>query len=530
MKDKIEIQEKIINLLINDHSLVNVFVANKLEPEFFDPKYRTVLYAIHNAHTQSIRLTENGYVDFVERAVTDGSYSKWTEKKVDGIKQPVMAERALFLNVSKLVRATIDDFELYLKQFREIRSREQANALFAMYQSDVKNGTFFDAITDLAEGLTGLSNQNSLSKAKMIFVDKTAKDFMKELREKRENPEEQLLTGIPELDDSIGVGLIPGSLTLFVADVGGFKSTMMINVALNIFKRSKKNVLFVSLEMPEHMVKCKMVSRETRVKLHKIATPKLLNDVEIQKVEDEWTKWSLENKFAILDASDDRLTVADIKAEIERRIAFFKPDIVVIDYITILAPEQWYIKQQSHEWIGHMCKGIRQLGRKHGFAAISAAQLGREAIKRLKTQKDGQQTVGSEDLRGSHEFSADSDNIYALIPHPNQPQQKLQLFCIKARYGKKTFGGSNKAILEVDPEIGQIRSSSDATWGHDDAVNDIAVKHGESIDSKMDFDNNLDLDSFDEPSPPKSTIKIEPLPETKKKGPARIPVNSLDLD
>lgn len=530
MKDKVQLQEKIVNLLINDHDLVNLFVAHKLEPEAFDPLFRPILYAIYDAHTRSVKLTENGFMDFVERSVTDGSYAKWTEKKVDGPKQPIMAERALFLNVSKFVRATKDDFELYIKQFRETHSRERANFLLSKYQEAVKNGAFFDAVSGLAEGLTSLANQNSPSKAQMIFVDKTAKSFMQQLKEKRENPAEQLLTGIPELDDSIGVGLIPGSLTLFVADVGGFKSTMMLNVALNVFKRSKKNVLFVSLEMPEFMVKCKIVSRETGVKLHKIATPKLLSDSEVQKVEEEWAKWELENKFAILDASDDRLTVADIKAEIERHIAFFKPDIVIVDYITILAPEKWYIKQQSHEWIGHMCKGLRQMGRKYGFAVISAAQLGREAIKRLKSQKEGQQTVGSEDLRGSHEFSADSDNIYALVPHPNQPNQKLQMFCIKARYGKKTFSGSNRAILDVNPEIGRITSSTDATWGHDD--NDVAVKHGESIDSKMDFDNDLDLDSFDDsPPPPKPTIKAEPVLEPKKpaekKGNGRV---ALDLD
>jgi replicative DNA helicase len=532
MKDKIEIQEKIINLLINDHNLVNTFVANKLEPENFDPKYRPVLYAVHNAHTQSVRLTENGFVDFVERTVVDGSYAKWTEKKVDGPKQPIMAERALFLNVSKFIRATKDDFELYLKQFKEISSREKANQLFEKYQTNVKNGTFFDAVSGLAEGLTGLSNQNSTSKAQMIFVDKSSQAFMQSLKDKRENPVELLLTGIPELDESISVGLTPGSLTLFVADVGGYKSTMMLNVGLNVFKRSKKSVLFVSLEMPEHMVKCKIISRETGVHFDKIVNPQKLSDAEMQRIEDEWAKWNFEHKFVILDASDDRLSVADIKFEIEKNIAFFKPDVVIVDYITILAPEKWYIKQQSHEWVGHMCKGLRQLGRKHKFAVISAAQLGRDAIKRLKTQKEGQQTVGSEDLRGSHEFSADSDGIYVLVPHPNQPNQKIQLFCAKSRYGKKTFNGSTRAILDVNADIGRITGSIDATWGHDESSNDIAVKHGESVDSKMNFDDNLDLDNFeDAPSAPKPMIKIEPLKEAKK--PAEKKSNgrvALDLD
>ena len=530
MKDKTECQEKIINLLINNHDLINIFVANKHSLETFDPRYRPVLFALYDAHTRSVRLTENGYIDFIERSVADGSYAKWTEKKVDGPKQPVMAERALFLNVSKFIRATKDDFELYLKQFRETHSREQANALFEKYQAAVKNGTFFNAVTDLAEGLTGVSNQNSVSKAQMVFVDKSAKSFMDELRNQRDNPADKLLTGIPELDESMSVGLTPGSLTLFVADVGGYKSTLMLNVSLNVYKKSKKNVLFVSLEMPRHMVLCKIVSRETGIKMHKIATPSLLSEDEWQRVEAEWLKWELDNKFAILDATDEQLTVADIKAEIEKHIAFFKPDLIVIDYITILLPENWYRKLRSDEWIGHMCKGVRQLGRKHKFAVISAAQLGRDAIKRLKTQKDGQQTVGSEDLRGSHDFAADSDNVYALVPHPNQPNQKLQMFCIKARYGKKTFNGSPRAILDVNPEIGRITGAVDATWGKEDAATDPAVQYGESVDSKMNFDNNLDLDGFDTEPAVKPTIKIEPMPQPKKVPQKEGRVAALDLD
>lgn len=530
MKSKIECQENVLSILATNPHLVNSLAAARVEPVVFDPVYRPLLYAIYDANARDLLLTENGLDEFVHRSVANGDYAKWTEKVIDGPKGPTLAEKQLFNRILSFALPDKNDFEFYLRQLKEWHARDRSNLLFEAYQAKLKNGTFIDALSELAGGLQSISHQNGDSKAKMIFVDKTAKEFMERLRKRREHPEEKLLMGFPELDEAIGIGLAAGGLTLFVADVGGFKSAMMLNIALNIFKRSKKHVLFVSLEIPEEQVKFRILAREVNIKLHSIANPEKLTDEEVARIEAEWEKWNVDNKFVILDATDDRLSVADIKASIETHVSFFKPEIVVVDYISILAPEKWYIKQQSHEWVGHMCKGLRQLGRKHGFHAISAAQLGREAIKRLKSQKDGQQTVGSEDLRGSHEFSADADNIFVLVPHPTQPNQKLLVFGVKCRNGDKSFGGKNRIELDVRKEYGQITSAYNVTWNNGDSDNDYAIKHSESIAATIDFDNDLALDDFDVPAKPVTAIKTPPVQAEKKmteKQPGR---KNIDLD
>ena len=100
------------------------------------------------------------------------------------------------------------------------------------------------------------------------------------------------------------------------------------------------------------------------------------------------------------------------------------------------------------------------MGKQHGFAILSAAQMTRDGIKKLKSDKDMSKSPGSEDLRGSHEYSADSDNIFAQSPSPDEPNRKMLLWCIKARYGKKTFDGKNYAILDFYPEFSKIDSST----------------------------------------------------------------------
>jgi replicative DNA helicase len=299
-------------------------------------------------------------------------------------------------------------------------------------------------------------------------------------------------------------------MTLIVADVGGFKSATMINIALNVCEESKENVLYVSLEMPKKRLMQRIISRQSRVDSKKVANPAKLSPEERAKVQSAAQNFkNYSSKFAIIDA-EERMTVASIKAEIEKRLAFFRPRLVVIDYISILAPEARYQKLAEHSWYGQMCKDLRAHGRKIGYAVLSAVQLNREAIKSLRGSKGGGNApVGSDSLRGSHDFSADADHIYIQAPHPDQPKEKLHLYCVKARYGSTMFGAlgnQSKAVLDVDPRIGLVMGSIDAKVMPD--------QKDEFIDSLMkrapampEANPDLDLDFRAEEAEPEIVIK-----------------------
>jgi len=493
MKEKIPCQEKILYLLLNEPSLINKLQLEGIEPDFFDSKFKSLLFGIYNAHQRSVRLTSVGYTDFVQKSINSGEYAKWNNiKKIDSPKQVILKESGIFVNVSQMQRASVDDIDVYISSVREIHTREKVNELLDEFQNGAKKN-YMQAISGFSEGIEKLRLEGSSNSSTWSFLDEEGKSFMDKLREERENPKERLSTGITDLDESMAVGLPSGSLTLFVADVGGYKTTLMLQIALNVYLRSQKDVLFVSLEMPKEMLENKIMASETGISNNHINKPELLTDKEMDRLDGEWDKFTGQSMRFCIEDTQERLTVSAIKAKIEQEAGYFKPRLVVIDYISILAPEKSYEKQAPHAWVGHMCKDLRQLGRKHGFAIISAAQLGRDAIKRLRSQKDGKQTVGSEDLRGSHDFSADADNIYALVPNPTQQQNQLQMFCIKARYGKKEFNGSTRAMLDVNADIGRINGATDAAWGDDNS--DPVVKKAE--ETTVNYDLNLDLDAED---------------------------------
>ena len=153
---------------------------------------------------------------------------------------------------------------------------------------------------------------------------------------------------------------------------------------------------------------------------------------EFEEMEKSFDLWngSLKGKFAILDA-DERISVSMLKREIEIRSMVYKPAVVIVDYIGIVKPEIRYKDRQDIE-LGEITKDLRFLGKKYGFSTISACQLNREAIRRMRKQKDN--LAGSEDLRGSGEISNDADFIFALFP--TEESHKLKGQTIKSRYGK----------------------------------------------------------------------------------------------
>ena len=252
------------------------------------------------------------------------------------------------------------------------------------------------------------------------------------------------------------VGFRPGTLTLTVADVGGGKSTMMLNIAYNLWKKNA-NVLFIPLEMPWEEIFKKFLSRETLIEFEKFARPELMTekDWDILKRRSEELA-SMKQRLVWADVKN-RPTVQEIRRAIESKFHYFKPDVVVIDYIANIKPDG---KVDNWLAIGDILKELRAMGKQYGFAILSAAQMTRDGIKKLKSDKDMSKSPGSEDLRGSHEYSADADNIFAQAPSPEEPNRKMLLWCIKARYGKKTFDGKTYAILDFYPEFSKIDSST----------------------------------------------------------------------
>ena len=434
---------KLASILLHDRAVASKFFeSGNSSKTFDDPSLVRICKAICWSVDEGKPLTRDRFEHFLRVVCGEAPAS------ISGVLGAFDAVHALHVDSA--------DYDHILQTVRDaFLQREFRNLIKELKENE--NPSFLAKLGSLSDELAKLVSQDDGGIFEFFDTKEVFEGFVSKLKEKSKNPETRITCGIREIDECMTVGFRPGTLTLTVADVGGGKSTMMLNIAFNLFKRDH-NVLFLPLEMPFEDIYQKFLSRECMIEFEKIAKPELLSPDEWVVLENH-AKSIHETKGGLMWADvKSRPTVTEMKRAIERKLPYFKPTVVVIDYIANIKPDS---VEENWLAIGDILKDLRAMGKQHNFAILSAAQLGREGIKKLKNDKEGSKSPGSEDIRGSHEYSADADNIFAQVPSPDEPNRKMHLYCIKARYGKKVFDGNKSfAVLDWFPEFCKVDSGS----------------------------------------------------------------------
>ena len=485
--------------MLGNSDLVSDYMESFLSSDYFDEIHKPILGAIEFSFGSNVLLTKDSFLDYLRNA---------GKNKLDIQNQELLYLR-IYMMLSKLSK---DDFPNLKQKIITSFLVSNTTAYIDEFVSAIKKSNPIDAVQKLASKMLDLTIESEEQKS-VIYED--MKDYLPVyvddlLNRSNSKEDTRILTHIREIDEVITVGLQPGNLILFSSDVAGYKTTMMLNIALNVWKYSNVNVLFVPLEMPRKLLTNKIASRETGIDSQKLAIPKCLSEeekIKLQEFQDNWEKSGSGGKFYILEASD-RVPVSLIKKEIKRHIEAFSPRLVIVDYIANLIPEKKYNNMRNDLQIGEMLKDLRTMGRenaitKDGFTIISGAQIGREGLKRTRRLGINKTSFYSEDLRGSHEYPADADAVFAQLPD-EQNSNVLNIICIKSRYGPPVFlDGSRRTQLNVIPEISLIQSkdkwnTSDQSDIHDLTSSMPSVPEDEILDDDDDNDdeNKTPVESY----------------------------------
>ncbi len=497
-QQRTEIEREFISLLINHRDLVDQWISNGPNINSFEDIHQLLLHAVVFADSNNSLLTLKGLRNYLKDKVS---------------KIELLIHEKEF-NLSNALSVKRDDFYTLRTKITENHILKLSIGHVEAFKSNLKSKGPIFAAKKLGDSLSELSINLSTKKT---VVYQSLMDYMPKfidiLKDRKENPDTKIIRCyIKEIDDVMVTGFAPGTLTLFCGDVGSYKSAVMLNIGINIWLQSKQNVLFVPLEMPVDKVSARLVSRETKIPFNKLEQAVELTDKEWDTIKSfHKDRENLPNKFYLLDAPE-RVPVSLIRREVEKHVDIFQPSVVIVDYIANLIPDTRYEKSRNDLQIGEMLKDLRHMGRpgsitKDGFAVVSAAQIGREGLKRARKLGSEKAMFYSEDLRGSHEYSADADYIFGQMEDPTQPDSNLFLFVIKTRYGSKTFeGGKKKIVLDIKPEISLIQSKNDA-WikdgetteeilakidGHDD-WGEIETKDNKATENDIKIDEELGL-------------------------------------
>ena len=500
----ISLQKDYISLLLKQDLAAEKWMSSTFTKDHFDAQFKIILSAVQDAYENASLLTRSYFENYI---------NNYLSKKQDKIGQ-------INLFNSIYIRSRdIKDIVAIERELHDIYLINSTNSLLKKLPEMQEKVGRRAAIAQVADNLKSLSEDVDIKPITYVSGYDYALEFYKGLTNYDVSADEEIVKcHIREIDETSVIGFAPGTLSLFCADVGTFKTTIMMNVGVNLWKKSNKNVLFVPIEMPLKPYEQKLISCAAGIPFEKLIRPGLLEKGDLDFIKKEIDSWKdIEGKHYLMESLEDRVKVSTIRREIKKHIEIFEPDIIVVDYVANLVPDAVRNGRNDLE-IGDMLKDLQHMGKpgvvsEKGFAIVSAAQVGRDALKRAIKDKDNISFTSS-DIRGSHEYAMYATNIYVQWKDSDLPNEKLWIAPIKCRYGKTSYSdGTNKSALDIKPEINRI-SSFNIDWtansseqilekvnSDDDDLfsdaNDIDVNKNSYNGSKAINTTNVDINDLD---------------------------------
>ncbi len=262
-------------------------------------------------------------------------------------------------------------------------------------------------------------------------------------------------TGLRDLDKFIS-GLNKSDLMLLAARPGMGKTSMALNIALNVAKKyPKRTVAFFSLEMSKQQLVTRLISNESFVDNRKLTTGQLSMD--------EWSKIGIAS--SALSQTDLRVddnpsvTVAEMNAKL-RRIDDLS--LVVIDYLQLMTSSGAklnYSGENRQQVISDITRSLKIMAKELNVPVLCLSQLSRAN----ESRQDKRPMLS--DLRESGAIEQDADEVLFLYreDYYNKETEKQNVAeCIIA---KNRHGETGTVELQWLP---QFTTFADREWRHNE--------------------------------------------------------------
>lgn len=211
-----------------------------------------------------------------------------------------------------------------------------------------------------------------------------------------------LSTGLKDLDKYI-LGLNKGELILIAARPAMGKTSIALNIAMDVAKHSGKTVAVFSLEMSREQLVSRVLAREASVPSQNMLTGQLSPD--------EWRR--LASAAQLVSATDMRiddnsmLTVADMSAQCRR---LSNLGLVVIDYLQLMqsAGGRQNSNENRQQVVSDISRMLKIMAKELNVPVVCLSQLNRASVGR----SDKRPMLN--DLRDSGAIEQDADVIMFL--------------------------------------------------------------------------------------------------------------------
>jgi len=249
-----------------------------------------------------------------------------------------------------------------------------------------------------------------------------------------------LPVGFSAIDEKTA-GLGDSDFVLLAARPGMGKTSMALNIALNVAKSTGKAVAIFSLEMSKEQLVTRILSNQSLVESQRLLTGNLR--------ESDWVK--IANATGVLGPLDIRiddnpmLTVADMNAKCRR---LDNLALVVIDYLQLMTSAGGNARNNENrqQMVSDMSRMLKIMAKELQVPVLCLSQLSRANEKR----EDKRPMLS--DLRDSGAIEQDADIVMFLYRDDYYKEDSEQHNIAECIIAKNRHGSTGKVQLAWSPE------------------------------------------------------------------------------
>lgn len=336
--------------------------------------------------------------------------------------------KAVLKEISEL-KATVD-MEVFKDQLvKAITNYEMEK--FILATADKVGDINFE---EVMESLRSIMNKNV---PRNLGVDVTEVPKMVSLI--RHDTIEKISSGMASLDRMLSGGFGVNEITIAMAPPGRGKSFFLLNMMYNAML-ARKNVLYITCELSEKAVAKRLYSRIG------YASRKDLLDEEMTAKSANKFFTLAKAKGRIIYYSSRSLTVEGIENLLEQYKFYFDfaPDLLIVDYLDLLAPRQSDYKLEQRQKLRNITDDLRSIALRRNIAVLTATQANRASLAKPKiTEAHVSESFGKVEV---------ADIIIAISQtEEEKKQQRARLILLKNR--DYVSGGCIECYVDFDKMI-----------------------------------------------------------------------------
>lgn len=464
-----ELMDRIIRAILPDNSDRLYYAMERLDPSSFTGEHSDlfkIIIAVHGITSGSI--VDAPTLERLLEAQPEGKLSTESKIRIED----------LWTRLSESPPVTEPEFrscvELLLDGIREANLGEALRDTAKIIDSGINQGKLYlhgvdDAVSYLLERVSDIESKSHTPTMESDVMAE-ASDILKEVYEGASVS--RIPTGIVPVDEMTHGGIGDGELAMIGAYTGVGKSLLAVNMAWN-FIVSGHNVVYVSLEMPSHQVRRRMIIRHalhekfgpgglslTAVNNHKPDDP-CLSEEQLRKfadVVDDFTNNPAHGRLVIVQCERDS-RFSTVRGLLNRWQNKMNIDAVIIDSLDLVSADTK--RSSRRDELNEVILSGKHLAMSFndGIPVITPWQTSRDALRNANSDySDGSYNITA--MAETSEAERRADLILALLQRVDTPT-RLKVQTLKWRDGEpkdfdlkvdydKCYIGSDKSLFNDD--------------------------------------------------------------------------------